>query len=494
MSPIVIWPLTCTILCLVLFVLYRRMNHLKHIPTIGPEGPVLSNFGAIRFLFDANNMLRRGFSKHQDTIFKVPDLSQWVLAISGTKLVEEFRKVPEDILSSKIATDEILQIQYTLGDRISDNPYHIPIVRSQLTRNLGKLVPELQNEVVVAFNETMPLDSERKEIRVVDSFMQIVCRASNRAFVGLPLCRNQDFVDLNVKFTVDVMTAATILRMLPHFMRPLVAKVLTNVQSRIRHGIKHLRPVIEQRRLHNQSDKKEVESLDMLSWLMSEAQGDELSVDSLTRRILTVNFAAIHTSTMTFAHAVYYLAENQPYMQPLREEIRNIVQLEGWTKEALDKMDKVDSFIRESQRMHALGCLLMYRQAVKDYTFSDGTFIPRGTTLAVAVDASHFEDESYDNANEFKGFRFSDMKSEGDSRKLGMVSAQPEFLAFGYGRHACPGRFFAAVELKLMLAHLVMFYDIKLKNGATRPSDIYIASTRIPNPKGCVLLRQRKND
>jgi hypothetical protein len=36
----------------------------------------------------------------------------------------------------------------------------------------------------------------------------------------------------------------------------------------------------------------------MLTWLMDEATGEETSTRSLTRRILTVNFAAIHTSTM----------------------------------------------------------------------------------------------------------------------------------------------------------------------------------------------------
>ena len=36
----------------------------------------------------------------------------------------------------------------------------------------------------------------------------------------------------------------------------------------------------------------------MLMWLMEEAQGDERSTRNLALRILTVNFAAIHTSSM----------------------------------------------------------------------------------------------------------------------------------------------------------------------------------------------------
>ena len=41
-------------------------------------------------------------------------------------------------------------------------------------------------------------------------------------------------------------------------------------------------------------------------------------------------------------------------MQPLREEVDEIVKSEGWTKAGLDQMHKIDSFIKESQRLHPL--------------------------------------------------------------------------------------------------------------------------------------------
>ncbi len=36
---------------------------------------------------------------------------------------------------------------------------------------------------------------------------------------------------------------------------------------------------------------------DMLMWLMSEAKGVERSVEGLARRLLTVNFVAIHSTS-----------------------------------------------------------------------------------------------------------------------------------------------------------------------------------------------------
>jgi len=42
---------------------------------------------------------------------------------------------------------------------------------------------------------------------------------------------------------------------------------------------------------------------DMLMWLMSEAKGVERSVDGLARRLLLVNFAAIHTTSQASNNA-----------------------------------------------------------------------------------------------------------------------------------------------------------------------------------------------
>lgn len=114
----------------------------------------------------------------------------------------------------------------------------------------------------------------------------------------------------------------------------------------------------------------------MLEWLMEEANEDESTPEKLARRMLTVNFAAIHTSTMvsvsvrqpvetthtlqTFTHALYYLATNPEWITPMREEVDAIVKNEGWSKEAMGKMRLVDSFMRETMRNAGLGASTSY--------------------------------------------------------------------------------------------------------------------------------------
>lgn len=56
---------------------------------------------------------------------------------------------------------------------------------------------------------------------------------------------------------------------------------------------------------------------------------------------------------------------------------------------------------------------------------------------------------------------------------------------------ASPGRFFAAAELKTMLAHIVTTYDVKLEENTTRPRCLYIGSVIAPNSTAKVMFRKR---
>jgi hypothetical protein len=43
------------------------------------------------------------------------------------------------------------------------------------------------------------------------------------------------------------------------------------------------------------------------------------------------------------------------HIQPLREEVEEVVRKEGWTKQGMSEMRKLDSFLKECQRMYGLG-------------------------------------------------------------------------------------------------------------------------------------------
>ena len=49
------------------------------------------------------------------------------------------------------------------------------------------------------------------------------------------------------------------------------------------------------------------------------------------------------------------MAAHPEYVQPMREEVEAAIREDGWTKSAIDKLRKVDSFLRESQRIRGSG-------------------------------------------------------------------------------------------------------------------------------------------
>lgn len=80
----------------------------------------------------------------------------------------------------------------------------------------------------------------------------------------------------------------------------------------------------------------------------------------------------------------------------------------------------------------------MSRLVLQDYTLSDGTFLPKGSYVACNATSVHRNDSNYSDANEFKAFRFSELreKSAEESVKNQMVSTSNEYLTFGHGMHA----------------------------------------------------------
>lgn len=65
-------------------------------------------------------------------------------------------------------------------------------------------------------------------------------------------------------------------------------------------------------------------------------------------------------------------------------------------------------------------------------------------------------------------------------------------MAFGFGRQSCPGRYFAATEIKLFFIHFLTKYDIKMPDGV---EDLYqnsdLGGFNLPYPTKTIMFRKR---
>ena len=99
------------------------------------------------------------------------------------------------------------------------------------------------------------------------------------------------------------------------------------------------------------------------------------------------------------------------------------------------------------QPLPAVGLLLIssalqvmpMRLTLRPFTFSNGVAIPADTIIALPVHAIHTDEAIYPNAEEFHGFRFSELRNkEGEEKVTGHqpIATSGELSTFGLGKHA----------------------------------------------------------
>jgi cytochrome P450 len=111
----------------------------------------------------------------------------------------------------------------------------------------------------------------------------------------------------------------------------------------------------------------------------------------------------------------------------------------------------------------------MNRVATAPFRLADGTLIPKGTKLGVSSHAL-WDAAIYPSPEKFNGYRFLRLRQQpGNENAWQLTTTRPEDIAFGHGKHACPGRFLAANEIKIVLCHLLLKYEWRLARGQGEP-------------------------
>ncbi|KIM22627.1 hypothetical protein M408DRAFT_282067 [Serendipita vermifera MAFF 305830] len=480
-------------------------------PKVPSYGGVFS-FSRVLSLVRMVNSGRQEFLRAyaEDPMITLPRFDTWVV-VAHSKYIDELNRAPDDVLSFMDSATDLIQMRYTFGHKLADNPYHVKVIINHLTKNLASTFVEVYDETEAAISDYIGPGNDWVTLNTMDFIQDVVARASNRVFIGLPVCRDKAWIDLNINGAMDALKVSLIINLFPPMLRPIVGNLVSSADKRARTAAKIAGKYLEERVTQPEAERPN----DFISWLLAYAPPDEHNAKDIAARIISVNFAAIHTSSMNVTHAIYWLLARPQYIEPLREEIVEVTEKHGWTKEAIGTMPKLDSFMKECMRVCPPGSDVMSRKALKPYTFSNGVHIPKGHVVAAHLYATHFDEENYENPNTFDGFRFVEKKEEGEDgekaaptkSKKTMYTTSRTYLSFGHGKHACPGRFFASMEVKLILAHLLYEYEMKWpkevyegpnahgiaggEEGGYRPPDLWIAGNLSPNRDAKIMVRRR---
>ena len=123
-------------------------------------------------------------------------------------------------------------------------------------------------------------------------------------------------------------------------------------------------------------------------------------------------------------------------------------------------------------------------------TLSDGICIPRGTHFVVASAPILMDPAVIPNAAEFDPLRFYRLRNaSGEANRHQLTMTTSSELHFGHGKFSCPGRFFAAVELKMILAHVLLNYDLEYPQGMKRPVNMTADDNIFPDPAASLRIK-----
>ncbi|KAF9637983.1 putative cytochrome p450 protein [Lasiodiplodia theobromae] len=468
------------------------------IPLFGMEsGEWTYNEAKKRYFKDATKIMKQGMEKFQGRPFQVVDKDGPIIVLHS-RFADEIRNVSH--LSFNAFTERDLFTSYPGFDAFrvvtGDSVIFQTVVRKNLTQALGGMSEDLSCEAASMLKALLPATKDWSSIKLSQITPRIAAQLSAKAFLGDPLCHNEDWLGISINYTVDIFKAARRLRSYPSLLRPFIYRFLPEVHT-IQDHVKDARRIIEPEviarrsaRQNAKTDGKRTKATDAVGWMDEVASEKNQPFDIVAAQLL-LSVVAIHTTSFTLMALLYDLTANQQYIDELREEIIGVLKEDGgWKKTGLYKMKLLDSCMKESQRLNVLSAAFMSRRAMESITLSDGTRIPKGAYLQVPTFDMPDGDRWGPNKHKFDGRRFLDLRNQpGQENRWQFVTTSAEHLGFGHGQHACPGRFFASNEIKIAIAHLLLKYDFKLTRP---PPKSPIESEWMPDPNYTMLYKSRQ--
>lgn len=231
-------------------------------------------------------------------------------------------------------------------------------VRVKLTQSLNLVTDDLVDETTASLRDIYGESPEWTTTVLKDGATDLVARLASRVFLGKDICRNERWLQIAKSYTIDSFTAAYIMRMAPALLRPFVYWLVPQGRS-IRRAVRDARRIIEPevgKRIAAVDEAraaglKPPKTVDSLGWMYEVARGRRVDYPASQ---LSLTMAAIHTTTETTSQAMLDICEHPEVAQQLREEIIQVIGEHGWSKNSVHKLKLLDSFLKESSRVHPL--------------------------------------------------------------------------------------------------------------------------------------------
>jgi ent-kaurene oxidase len=192
-------------------------------------------------------------------------------------------------------------------------------------------------------------------INVHNMTCRVVAAIGSSVMSGPELSSKQEWTDLLVSYSSDVCHTSIWLKQVPPYFRDFASYMMPSLRRIRQHRLTaHMLviPVLKARE-EASKDPEYIKPNDLMQWIADRSNAED-SLDSLEYQAelqLSNGLATILSSSVACTHALFDLASYPECMESLREEVDStIASYNGLTPQGLAKMEKLDSFLKESQR------------------------------------------------------------------------------------------------------------------------------------------------
>ncbi|KAL8840020.1 MAG: hypothetical protein Q9170_001504 [Blastenia crenularia] len=325
---------------------------------------------------------------------------------------------------------------------------------------------------------------------------QAIAQVTTRVLCGQELARNEEWIKMSVETTINAMqTGAAIREKYPPYLRWLAPYLMDGPKLSLanrKRAAKVILPIFE-KRMAGKGDG--TGHSDGIQWLIAAAGARKKSALELADEQLFLSIASIHSTSASVLSILHDLADHQTDCDEIIQEIQSVRKDFGspWSKSSLAKLERLDSFMKESQRVHPIGLVTVTRSAVRPYTFKDGFHLPAHTLISFPMAELNHDPDVWPESSVFDGSRFLRMRQKGDANSWQFAFVGENSINFGAGTHACPGRYYVSAEIKLMLAHLLQNYEIQWPQGKSRPAGMVHDFATPPSPMAEMMFRKNSD-
>ena len=229
-------------------------------------------------------------------------------------------------------------------------------------------------------------------------------------------------------------------------------------------------------------------SQDANSWQEDTTGFQQLSQEDIEAILSSLYLAGIETTYSTLRWFFVYLINYPEYQTKMYQEIvENIGLKREFVYEDVKSLPYVQAVMQETNRHASIARIGVPRKTMVD-TEVGGVSIPKGTEVMFNLHSIHYDPTYWDKPELFKPERW--LNSDG-SLKTEKIT---HYLPFSAGTRVCPGEKLAKTQMFLIVAKLLVNFEIlATKGGAVPPLDMGATGLAFAPQKEYKVLLTRRN-